>query len=148
MGARHGRSTDTALDMLVKRFQAVWQADNGVASLLSLDMTGAFDRVVLVQLLHNLRKRSIPQWLVNFISSFLSDRSTSLGFPGFLSSPFSSEQGVPQGSSLSLPFYSCFTMLILLMFATPLTFLLLVLVLLMMQMFWLLGRALRRPVPF
>jgi hypothetical protein len=35
-------------------------------------------------------------------------------------------------------------MLILLMFATPLTFLLLVLVLLMTQMFWLLGRALRR----
>ncbi len=101
MGARPGRSTDTALDMLVKQIHAAWQADNGVASLLSLDMTGAFDRVVPVRLLHNLRKRCIPQWLVNFISSFLSDRSTTLCFPGFSSCPFTSEQGVPQGSPLS-----------------------------------------------
>jgi hypothetical protein len=48
MGAHPGRSTDTALDMLVKQIQAAWQADDGVASLLSLDMTGAFDRVVPV----------------------------------------------------------------------------------------------------
>ncbi len=101
MGACPGRSTDTALEMLVKQIHAAWQADDGVASLHSLDMTGAFDRVVLVQVLHNLRKRCIPQWLVQFISYFLSDRLTSLCFPGFSSSPFSSEQGIPQGSPLS-----------------------------------------------
>jgi hypothetical protein len=48
MGACHGRSTDTALDMLVKQIHAVWQADDGVASSLFLHMTGAFDRVVPV----------------------------------------------------------------------------------------------------
>jgi hypothetical protein len=95
--------------MLVKQIHAAWQADDGVASLLSLDMTGAFDRVVPVQLLHNLRKRCIPQWLVQFISSFLSDRSTSLCFPGFSSSFFSSEQGVPQGFSFSLILFLFYT---------------------------------------
>jgi hypothetical protein len=60
MGAYPGRSTDTALDVLVRKIHAAWQADNKVALLLSLDMTGAFNRVVPVGLLHNLRKRCIP----------------------------------------------------------------------------------------
>jgi hypothetical protein len=110
MGARPGRSTDTALDMLMKQIHAAWQADDGVASLLSLDMTVGFDRVVPVQLLHNLKKKCIPQWLVNFISSFLSERSTSLCFPGFSISCFLSKQGVPQSSPLYpilLPFLQC-----------------------------------------
>ncbi len=53
------RSTDTALDMLVEQNHAAGQADDGVASLLSTNMTGAFDRVVPVRLLLNLRKRCI-----------------------------------------------------------------------------------------
>ncbi len=95
MGARLQRSTDTALDMLVKKIHAAGQTDNGVASLLSFDMTGDFDRVVPVRLFHDFKKRCIPQWLVKFIFSFLSDRSKSLCFPGFSSLPFLSEQGVP-----------------------------------------------------
>ncbi len=60
MGARPGRSTDTALDILVKQNQAALQAADGVAFLLSLNIIGAFDRVMLVRLFHNLRKRRIP----------------------------------------------------------------------------------------
>ncbi len=86
MGALLGRSTDTALDMLVKQIHAAWQADDRVASLLSLHMTGALDRVVPVSLIHHVRKRCILQWLVQFISSFHSDRFTSLCFPGLSSS--------------------------------------------------------------
>jgi hypothetical protein len=56
MGARLGRSTDTALDMLVKQTHAAWQADKGVSSLLALDMTRAFNRVVPVRLVDNLKK--------------------------------------------------------------------------------------------
>jgi hypothetical protein len=59
MGARPRRSTDTAPDMLVKQIHAAWQADDGVASLLFLDRTGTFNRVMPVRLLHNLRKRCI-----------------------------------------------------------------------------------------
>jgi hypothetical protein len=49
------RSTETAPDMLDKQVPAALQADNEVTSLLSLDKTGAFDRVVHVQLPYKLR---------------------------------------------------------------------------------------------
>jgi hypothetical protein len=42
--------------MLVKQIHAARQADDGYASLLYLDMAGAFDRVVSVGLLFYLRK--------------------------------------------------------------------------------------------
>jgi hypothetical protein len=57
MVARPSRSLDTALDYLVQQIHATWQNRNRVATLLSLDKTGAFDRVVLAQLLHNMRER-------------------------------------------------------------------------------------------
>jgi hypothetical protein len=37
----------------------------GVATLLSLDMTGAFDRVVPARLLHNMREIKFPEWILN-----------------------------------------------------------------------------------
>jgi hypothetical protein len=64
MGARLGRSIDTALDFFVQQIYATWQNKDGVATLLSLDMTGAFNRVAPVWLLHNQRERKIVQWIV------------------------------------------------------------------------------------
>jgi hypothetical protein len=64
MGARRGRSIDTALDLLVQQIHATWQKTDGVATLLLLDMTSAFGRVVPAQLLHNMRERKIQEWIV------------------------------------------------------------------------------------
>jgi hypothetical protein len=64
MGARPGRSIDTALEFLVLRIHATWQNKDGVATLLLLNMTGAFDRVVPARLLHDMREREIPDWIV------------------------------------------------------------------------------------
>ncbi len=47
-GAHPWRLTDIALDMLVKQIQVAWLADNEVAFQLLLEITVAFDRVVLV----------------------------------------------------------------------------------------------------
>jgi hypothetical protein len=55
MGAHQGRLTETAIDLLLQQVFPTWYTGNGVVSLLSLDMTGAFDRVVPARLLHNLR---------------------------------------------------------------------------------------------
>jgi hypothetical protein len=63
-GARPGRSIDTALDFLVQQIYATWQNKDEVATLLSLDMTGAFDRVVPAWLLHNMRERKNLDWIV------------------------------------------------------------------------------------
>ncbi len=107
MAARPGRSTDTAQEMLVQQIHAAWQKNCGVVSLLSLDMSGAYGRVVPSRLLHNMRKRCLPHWIVNFISSFLTDRSTSLTLHGFSSPLFSTYSGIPQGSPFS-PILSLF----------------------------------------
>jgi hypothetical protein len=64
-------------------------------------MSRAYDRVVPSRLLHNLRKIHFPQWIVDYISSFLSDCSTSLCLPGFSSAMFSTFSGIPQGSPFS-----------------------------------------------
>jgi hypothetical protein len=80
-----GRSTETALDLLLQQVYTAWQTGKGVASLLSLDITGAFDGVAPARLLHNLRQRMIPKWIVCFIYSFISDRSTSFILPSYSS---------------------------------------------------------------
>jgi hypothetical protein len=64
MGADPGRSIDTALNFLVQHIHATWQNKDAVATLLLLDMTGAFDRVVPARLLHNMRERKIPGWIM------------------------------------------------------------------------------------
>ncbi len=82
MGARPGRSIDTALDFLVQQIHATWQNKDGVATLLSLDMTGAFDRVVPAQLLQNMRERKILDWIVKWVGSLISSNTTTLCLPG------------------------------------------------------------------
>ena len=54
-----------------------------MASLLLLDVSGAFDNVSHARLLHNLRKRRIDERTVRWIASFLADRSTVISFDMF-----------------------------------------------------------------
>ncbi len=58
MGARLGRSIDTTLDYLVQQIHTTWQNKDLVASLLLLNTTGAFDRVVPALLLYYKRKQN------------------------------------------------------------------------------------------
>ena len=54
MGNRRNRSTDTALDLLIEQIHTVWHEKDHVASVLSLDIAGAFDTVNHTRLLDNL----------------------------------------------------------------------------------------------
>jgi hypothetical protein len=101
MGDRPGRSMDTALDFLIQQIHATWQNKDGVATLLLLDMTGALDRVVPARLLHNMRERRIPEWIVKWVSSFISNRTTTLCMPGYNTDAFPTHKGIPQGLPLS-----------------------------------------------
>lgn len=72
MGARTGRSSLTALELITKQLHTVWkQKPKLVGSLLALDISGAFDQVSHPRLLDNLRKKGIPLWLISYIASFL-----------------------------------------------------------------------------
>src|SRR5204863_9347152 len=101
MGARQGRSTETALDLLVNQVHEIWRDRDHVASLLSLDITGAYDRVVRSRLVHILRAKGIPEQLAEWVGVFMIDRTSTL----VLSDTETEEKpifvGVPQGSPLS-----------------------------------------------
>ena len=78
MGGRKHRSTEHALHAITAKINERWNSgkDGQVASLLLLDVTGAFDNVSHKRLLHNLRKRKVDERIVRWIASFLSDRHT------------------------------------------------------------------------
>ena len=101
MGARQGRSTETALDLLVNQVHEIWRDGDHVASLLSLDITGAYDRVVRSRLVHVLRAKGIPEQLAEWVGVFMTDRTSTLVLSGMETEERPISAGVPQGSPLS-----------------------------------------------
>lgn len=99
-GGRKLASTDHAVHLLLQRIHKAW-ADGQVASLLLLDVSGAFHNVSRRRLLHNLRKRRVNQFLVGWIDSFLSDRSLTLKLQEYTAPSAPIQTGIPQGSPLS-----------------------------------------------
>jgi hypothetical protein len=61
MGARAQRSTATALDLLTSVIKSAWSNKGQVATLLSLDIAGAFDIVVHSRLVAVVQKLGFPQ---------------------------------------------------------------------------------------
>ena len=101
MGNRKNRSTDTALEMLTEQIHTVWQEGCQVASVLSLDISGAFDTVCHVRLLDNLRKKRVSLWFTKLVQSFLTDWNTTLIIDRVETAARQLRAGVPQGSLLS-----------------------------------------------
>ena len=101
MGARRGRSVDTALELLTEQIHTTWESKKHVATLLSLDISGAFDTVHPIRLLDILRKKGLPAWVVRWIRSFVTNRTTTLSFQGAVSETLRLTAGIPQGSPLS-----------------------------------------------
>ncbi len=97
MGASPGRSIDTSLDFMVHQIHAIWQNKDGVAMLLSLNMTRTFDRVTPVRLLHNMRMRKSSECIVKWVGNFISNRTTTLCLPGYNTNAFPTHTGIPQG---------------------------------------------------
>ena len=75
-GGRPGHRTSDSMQLLTHRIKQAWR--NGrVASILFLDIKGAFPNVVKDWLPHNMRKRRVPEALVNVVDAALTGRSTS-----------------------------------------------------------------------
>ena len=72
-----------------------------VATLLSLDIAGAFDHSSYKRLIYNLRRRRIPLILINWIVSFLKNRETTIKLFEGESQPYKVATGIPQGSPIS-----------------------------------------------
>jgi hypothetical protein len=100
MGNRPQRSTDLAIKLVVDATHTAW-SHGAVATLLQLDIKGAFDTVNHTRLLHTLQHQGFPLWAVRWVRSFLTDRTANLSFDGETTPPRSVTAGVPQGSPLS-----------------------------------------------
>jgi hypothetical protein len=83
MGGRKRRSVETALETITTSVHTIWnQGKNNVASLLSLDVAGAFDTVSHKRLVHNLRTKMNLEGIIRWTGSFLKDRATSVTLGG------------------------------------------------------------------
>ena len=99
MRRAHRTTTDAVLH-LVQRIKDAWRTKR-VTSVLYLDISSAFPSVNHRRLLHNLRKRGVPEPMVRWIAEFLRERRTQLNFDDFTSDPLLADCGIPQGSPLS-----------------------------------------------
>ncbi len=99
-GGRKLASTDHAIHFLLQQIHHAWSEDK-VASLLLLDVSGAYDNVSRERLLHNLRKRRVSPKIVGWVASFLSDRSTTLKLQEYTAPSTPIQTGIPQGSPAS-----------------------------------------------
>jgi len=103
-GGRKLASTDHAMHFLIQRIHQAW-SQGKVASLLLLDVSGAYDNVSHERLLHNLRKRRVGPKIVGWTASFLSGRSTTLKLREYTAPSVPIQTGIPQGSTKSPVLY-------------------------------------------
>ncbi|KAJ3539807.1 hypothetical protein NM208_g5342 [Fusarium decemcellulare] len=101
-----GKSTSSAIHAILKRVYKAWSRRTKkqwkkAVTVMSLDISGAFNRVKREILLKILVKKKVPTWLVKFVWSFLSDCTTVLKMPGSTTESFFVNIGIPQGSPLS-----------------------------------------------
>jgi hypothetical protein len=102
MGVRPGRSTTFALELVTEQVNTVWRTNPKiVASMLCLDISGAFDNVSHERLIHNLQVKAFPPCIILFIQSFLRDRTTCLRIGEYTDRARPQTTGIPQGSTLS-----------------------------------------------
>ena len=94
----------TVYILKVCRIKEAWQK-NQVASILFLDVEGAFPNAVTERLIHNLRKCRIPDIYVLFIQQLLTGRRTRLKFDDFISESMHILNGIGQGDPLSMILY-------------------------------------------
>lgn len=99
-GARPGRTTTDAV-LVATQFAKDAQRVHEVTTALFLDISQAFPNVNHDRLRHNLKRRKTPNNVVNFITSFLEGRATTVSFDDHTSDEFEASNGVPQGSPLS-----------------------------------------------
>ena len=99
-GGRPGRSCEDALHLLVDEIKAHWRQGDYVVVVL-LDVKGAYPNTTSLKLQSNLLRRGVPRELVNFVASFMEDRTCRIILEGVTSELMPSDCGLPQGSPLS-----------------------------------------------
>jgi len=96
MGARLGRSIQTVLELLTQQVHTVWRSNpNLVVSLLSLNISGAFDQVSHKRIIHNMKAQAVPYWIIQFTKSFFKDWTTRLLIKDYMAQIMQINIGIP-----------------------------------------------------
>ena len=103
-GGRPGRTTADALHLLTYRIKGAWRKGE-VASVLFLDIEGAFPNAVPEILVRNLRRRGVPTRIINFTAEMLRNRETRLRFDDYTSEAIPIDNGIGQCDPLSMGLY-------------------------------------------
>ena len=99
LGGRKGVSVDHAIQLILDRVYTAWGTGQK-ASMLLLDVAGAYDNVSHERLLNNIRQLRLGK-LAPWVEAFLTGRNTRIRLPGHLSDAFPTPTGIPQGSPIS-----------------------------------------------
>lgn len=99
-GALPQRSATDIVAALVHDVEMAFRHQK-VATLVTMDVEGAFDAILRNRLLLQLRKQGWPDFLVRWIASFLAQRQASVRFQNAIAEPIELACGTPQGSPLS-----------------------------------------------
>ena len=106
--ARPGRTTTDSVHLLVKAVKDAWRK-NQVASVLFLDIKGAFPSVDITRLIHNMRKRGYPVKFTDWYIRRLANRQTTLTFDNYQTNNFGVGNRLDQGNpffGLGFPVYN------------------------------------------
>jgi ribonuclease HI len=106
-GCRPGHSTSQALTRLLHASGTAAAADEHFGCI-SFDFSKAYDRVPRNLLVKKLRKSNISPYLILAIDDWLRNRSFQVSHRGSTSDTFTIENGIPQGSSLSVMLWLVF----------------------------------------
>jgi hypothetical protein len=88
------------LKLFTEQIHIVWkQKTNRVITLLSLNVANVFDTMSHVRLIHDMKKRKISRWIIDWISNFLFDRFTILAVNRKTIESFSMQIEISQKSS-------------------------------------------------
>jgi len=80
--------------MLMERIKHAWK-EGATYLAVFMDLAGAFNYVLHVRLIHNLKMRRVPRFIVRWVEHFLQGRSTRMRFNGAESERIYMNVGVP-----------------------------------------------------
>jgi hypothetical protein len=100
MKCRKNRLIKTILKFLIEQIHIVWkQKTNRMIILLNLNVTSVFDTMSHVKLIHDMKKRKISNWIIDWINNFLFDRFTIFAMNRKMIESFSIQIEISQNSS-------------------------------------------------
>ncbi|VVT48963.1 uncharacterized protein SAPINGB_P002037 [Magnusiomyces paraingens] len=109
-GCRKGYSAPDALLKLINDIKSKQETNPKTrTSAIMVDIKGAFDNVDHKHLLETLDKKNFPQGTIEWISSFITNRSTAIITDGIVDKTRPTTKGIPQGSPLSPILFNIYT---------------------------------------